>query len=270
MAEDTAAAPAEEKAEAVAAEAPVAEAKEEAKSEEKADAAPEKKDEKAGKADQRDQRDHKDKRRRGGNRRGRDRDQQKEFEESILRIARVTRVVKGGRRMRFQVAVVIGDKKGRVGFGIGKSGEVLLSIQKAVAVAKKNLVNVPIFEDSIPHNITATFKATKVMLMPAPEGTGVIAGGAVRTILDLAGIKNVLSKSHGSRNAVNLAYATFRALEKLRTEAPKGSKKQEGSSKEQEASEKKEVAKKEPASAKASPEKEKAKKAPAKKAPAKK
>ncbi len=151
----------------------------------------------------------------------------KEFEESILQIARVTRVVKGGRRMRFRVSVIIGDRKGRVGFGIGKSTEVMGGIQKAVAVAKKKLTSVSIFEDSIPHEVVGTFKATKVILLPAPEGTGVIAGGAVRKILELAGVKNVLSKLHGSRNALNVAYATFQALSQLQSRAPEKKKEDE-------------------------------------------
>lgn len=159
----------------------------------------------------------------------------KEFEESILRIARVTRVVKGGRRMRFQVTVVIGDKKGRVGMGVGKSGEVLGGIQKAIAEAKKNLVKVSVGSGTIAHQVSAKFKASKVFLLPAQEGKGIIAGGAVRKILELAGLRNVLSKAHGSRNSLNLARATFQALadlpkkeavvskkeEKKQTEAPK-------------------------------------------------
>lgn len=154
-----------------------------------------------------------------GQRRGR-RDRKprepKEFEEAILRISRVTRVVKGGRRMRFQITVVIGDKKGRVGLGVGKSGEVLEGIKKAVAKAKKNLVHVSMLDGSIPHEIEAKFKASKVLLFPAPAGKGIIAGGAVRKILELAGYHNVLSKAHGSRNSLNLALATFEALSKLR------------------------------------------------------
>ncbi len=139
----------------------------------------------------------------------------KEFEESIINIDRVTRVTKGGRQMRFRVSVVIGNKKGKVGFGIGKSSEVMLGVQKAVAVAKKNLITVPIFEDSLPHEIVGKFKASTVLLFPAPEGKGVIAGGAVRKILELAGIKNVLSKMHGSRNRINTTYATINALSSL-------------------------------------------------------
>lgn len=142
--------------------------------------------------------------------------EKKEFEEAILNISRVTRVVKGGRRMRFLVVVVIGDKKGRVGFGTGKSVEVLGAIQKAVANAKKQLVKVPIVNGTIPHEVHAKFKASKVMLLPAPEGKGIIAGGAVRKILELAGYHNVLAKAHGSRTGINLASATFQALADLK------------------------------------------------------
>jgi len=139
----------------------------------------------------------------------------KEFEEAILQIDRVTRVVAGGRRLRFRISVIIGDQKGRVGFALGKSAEVMIGIQKAVFKAKKNLLHVPITEDTIPHTVDAKFKASKVILFPAPEGTGIIAGGAVRKILELAGAKNVLSKIHGSRNRINVACATLLALEKL-------------------------------------------------------
>lgn len=152
-----------------------------------------------------------------GRRDNRRKKEPKEFEESIIQIARVTRVVKGGRRMRFRVAVVIGNKKGKVGFGIGKSSEVLGGIQKAVFAAKKNLINISIDKnnDSIPHEIKGKFKSSQVLLFPAPKGKGVIAGGSVRKILELAGVKNVLSKMHGSRNAVNTTRATLKALEGL-------------------------------------------------------
>jgi len=167
--------------------------------------------------------------RRGGRRGGRGRrdKEPKEFEEAVLQIDRVTRVVKGGRRMRFRISIVIGDKKGRVGFGMGKSGEVLVGIQKAVAKAKQNLIKVPLFNDTIPHEANAVFKASRVLLFPAPEGKGVIAGGAVRKILELAGVKNVLSKVHGSRNRMNIAFATFKALQTLSHKAPYGTKKEE-------------------------------------------
>ncbi len=161
--------------------------------------------------------------RRGGGGRGRrDRKQRepKEFEESIIQIDRVTRVTKGGRQLRFRVSVVIGDQKGRVGYGIGKSAEVMSGVQKAIAEAKRNLVTVPIFEDTIPHAVSYKFKASKVFLLPAPEGKGVIAGGAVRKVLELAGIKNVLSKMHGSRNKLNSVYATMECLKALQNRAP--------------------------------------------------
>lgn len=168
---------------------------------------PEKKDDRRGR-----------KGRRGGNRRKRE---PKEFEEAILQVRRVTRVTKGGRQLRFSVSVVIGDGKGRVGFANGKSSEVMLGVQKAIATAKKNLIKVPIFEDSIPHEVLSKYKASQVYLFPAPEGKGVIAGSSVRKILELAGIKNVLSKIHGSRNKINVAYATINALKKLQNRAPK-------------------------------------------------
>lgn len=141
----------------------------------------------------------------------------KEFEEAVVEVARVTRVVKGGRRMRFRATVVIGNKKGTVGYGIGKAVEVQLAIQKAVAQARKRLIRVPIYKGSIPHEIQVKFKASIVFMKPASEGTGMIAGGAVRQIMELAGVHNVLSKSLGSTNRINAAKATYMALSKLRT-----------------------------------------------------
>jgi small subunit ribosomal protein S5 len=154
---------------------------------------------------------------RRNNRRGDKKREEKEFEEAIIQISRVTRVVKGGRRMRFRIAVVIGDKKGKIGFGIGKSSEVLGGIQKAVFAAKKNLINISIDKNtnSIPHDVKGKFKASQVLLFPAPEGKGVVAGSAVRKILELSGVKNVLSKIHGSRNRLNTTRATFAALKSL-------------------------------------------------------
>ncbi len=179
--------------------------------------------EKEKKSPQKDHRPNRGQRRgQGGNRQR----EPKEYEETILHIARVTRVVKGGRRMRFRVSVIIGNKKGKVGFGIGKATEVLVGVQKAVAMAKKSLVSVPIFEDSIPHEVKGNYKATKVLLFPAPEGTGVIAGGAVRKILELAGVKNVLSKTHGSRTPINMAHSTFDALAQLQNRTPKKKEKE--------------------------------------------
>jgi small subunit ribosomal protein S5 len=149
--------------------------------------------------------------------------QEKEFEEAILQIDRVTRVTKGGRQMRFRITVVIGDKNGRVGFGIGKSSEVIIGIQKAVSDAKKNMIRVPSFNGTLPHDAIGRYKASNVLLFPAPEGKGIIAGGAVRKILELAGLRDVLSKVHGSRNRINIAHATFRALGTMINRAPKGS-----------------------------------------------
>lgn len=166
---------------------------------------------------------------RGKGGRGRKKREPKEFEESIIQIARVTRVVKGGRRMRFRIAVVIGDKKGRVGFGVGKSGEVLGGIQKAIFAAKKNLMTINIDKntESIPHEVNGKFKASQVLLFPAPKGKGIVAGGAVRKILELAGVKNVLSKMHGSRNALNATRATLNALQVLSKEKNPGFREKE-------------------------------------------
>lgn len=140
----------------------------------------------------------------------------KEFEEEVIQIDRVTRVVKGGRRLRFRATVVIGDKKGRVGYGMGKSTEVPVAIQKAVARAKKNIIEVPIYNGTIPHSIQVKYKASKILIKPASEGTGIIAGGSVRKVLEVAGVRNVLSKTLGSSNRVNNTKAAFEALLKLR------------------------------------------------------
>ncbi len=141
----------------------------------------------------------------------------KEFEEEVLQIDRVTRVVKGGRRLRFRCLVAIGDKKGRVGVGVGKATEVVSGIKKAVTRAKQSLVNVPITDaDSIPHEVHVKHKAARMFIMPAAPGTGVIAGGALRKILGLAGVKNVLSKNHGTNNKLVTAQAAIMALETLR------------------------------------------------------
>ncbi len=146
----------------------------------------------------------------------------KEFEEEVIQIDRVTRVVKGGRRLRFRATVAIGNKKGRVGVGIGKSTEVQGAIKKAVAKAKKNLCKINMYGDTIPHRIESKFKSAKVLLIPASEGTGIIAGGPVRKVVELAGIKNILSKSLGSNNKLNCVKATYKALTSLRfREGPK-------------------------------------------------
>ncbi len=141
----------------------------------------------------------------------------KEFEERVIAIDRVARVQKGGRRFRFRAIVVVGDGKGRVGLGIGKGSEVMTSITKAVAIAKKSMITVPMRGTSIPHEVTVRFCGAKVMLKPASEGTGVIAGGAVRSVVEAAGIHDLLTKSFGSTNKVNNAYATIMALTSLQS-----------------------------------------------------
>lgn len=152
----------------------------------------------------------------------------KEFDEEVIQIDRVTRVVKGGRKLRFRATVVIGNRKSKVGIGIGKSHEVTGAIQKAIAKAKKELFTVKLNGATIPHEIQVKFKAAKILLLPAGPGTGLIAGGTIRKILDIAGIKDILSKSFGTTNKVNTTKATFLALQSLReTPGMKNKKKAE-------------------------------------------
>ena len=139
-----------------------------------------------------------------------------DFEESIVNIGRVTKVVKGGRRFRFTALVVVGNKKGVVGYGVGKAKEVPDAIRKAVDNAFKNLTTVKIKGSTIAHDIEHKYNASRVLLKPASEGTGVIAGGAARPVLELAGIQDVLSKSIGSNNPNNLVRATIQALTRIK------------------------------------------------------
>ena len=144
--------------------------------------------------------------------------QPKLYEEEVISIGRVTKVTKGGRHFRFSAVVVVGDRKGKVGLGTGKSNEVPDAIKKASQAAAKNVVKVSIVEDrTIPHEATGVCGASKVMLKPAAKGTGVKAGGPVRSVLEMAGVKDILSKSLGSSTKVNMAYATLEALKSQKT-----------------------------------------------------
>lgn len=141
--------------------------------------------------------------------------ERKEFEEEVLQVDRVTRVVKGGRRLSFRATVIIGNRRGKVAIGLGKSTEVTGAIQKAVSQAKKNILLVPIVKETIPHEVKVKFKANQLLMIPASPGTGIKAGSSTRKILELAGVKNILAKRMGSTNRINLAKATMKALEKL-------------------------------------------------------
>ena len=144
--------------------------------------------------------------------------QNSEYQEKIIDIARVTNVVKGGRRFSFSAFVVIGNKKGKVGFGHGKSLEVPDAIKKAIRNAQKNIIEVPIVERrTIPHEDNVKYRASKILIKPAPRGKGIIASGTVRSVIELAGYRDIYTKTYGSRNKVNIAQATINVLKKLRT-----------------------------------------------------
>lgn len=167
---------------------------------------------------------HLDRKKRGGGngprrRRNRDREQD-EFESKIVDLARVTRVMAGGKRMRFRACVVVGDRKGRVGMATKKGADVQSAVAKATDAAKKHLITVPLVEPgTIPHAVRQKHKGARVMLRPAKGGTGVIAGGAVRIVMDLAGVDNIVAKMHGSSNKVNNVHAVMAALDELRSPA---------------------------------------------------
>ena len=155
---------------------------------------------------------------RGGGRKdrgGRRSDEPREFDQKILELSRVTRVTAGGKRMRFRVCLVIGDRKGRVGFGVTKGADVQISVEKSLRQAKKKLIQVPLVNETFPFPVTAKFSASTVILMPAPKGTGLKCGGAVRTVLELAGVQNAVSKIMGSSNKINTVKATFLAIERM-------------------------------------------------------
>ena len=153
---------------------------------------------------------------RKGPRRDGMREEDKEFKEELLAIDRVTRVTAGGRQIRFRASIVIGDGKGRVGLGIGKAGEVQVAIEKAIRDAKKNLITFPIVNGTIPHDVSANYKSSSLFIHPAHPGTGIIAGGSVRKIFAVSGLKDVIAKQHGAPNKITNARVTMTALASLK------------------------------------------------------
>lgn len=141
--------------------------------------------------------------------------EEKQFDERVIYVNRVARVVKGGRRFRFQALIVIGDHKGRVGIGVSKGADVSAAVTKATEVAKKHLVNISLYNSTLTHEVEGKVGGAKILIKPAAPGTGLIAGGVVRIVLEVSGIENALSKSFGSSNRINTAYATLVALESM-------------------------------------------------------
>lgn len=179
-------------------------------------------------------------RERGARRTGARPEKKDDFEQRILDIARVTRVMAGGKRMRFRACVAVGDKKSKVGIGVGKGADVTTAVNKAVNRAKKDMVDVPIINDTIPHEVFNKFSAAKILFKPAAKGRGVIAGSVVRIILELAGVKNITSKILGTNNKVSNAKCTIEALKSLRRVEPRKTDK-EPKKKEKEEMDKKEA-----------------------------
>lgn len=159
---------------------------------------------------QRDQRG-----RRGQRRRPKEQD---EFDSTIIDLARVTRVMAGGKRMRFRACVIVGDRKGRVGMGLKKGADVQLAVAKATTAAKKKLLHVPLSDGTIPHQMLSSFRGASVLLKPSRAGTGVIAGGVVRTVMEYAGVTNIVAKMMGSNNKINNVQAVMKALAALRSQ----------------------------------------------------
>ena len=145
-------------------------------------------------------------------------EQDSNWEEIVVQVRRVTKVVKGGKKLSFRAILVVGDEKGQVGVGIGKASDVIGAVKKAVTDAKKHIITIPLTKfDSIPHPINGWSGAAKIIMRPSAQGSGVIAGGSIRTVLELAGVKNILAKQLGSSNPLNNARATLDGLSKLRT-----------------------------------------------------